>query len=529
MNRRTFLGLLGLTGCIDINEDCMNISKKWWWLHGGSVSDPSINVDNQQVWAILGDSKAAGYSTAVGDTPVSGTVYQYKRDTSTIIEVGATDLLYKFSTGSQWPNFGINYYNNTGIKPIFVNCGLASSCFYETNAALSWQPSTGNLYPAAKTYIDDCMTVAGVTRLGGVLIVLGTNDIRVGTFTIANILIAAQELIDTINTDYDSPNIYISIPSPVITPDTRCGEVKKFVKELADNYSNIYTTVNEITLYANAMYFDNLHFNYDGNVKFAEMTAAYIASTAATKELKRILTCVFVGGLTTDEKTAYTNFYNSAVANGYYDDLVSLQIYRASSKANVLSDVISYSSALDSGFTFVANDKIQTDGVSTYLQSYFSPTAYNLETNGFYNYITGIGTKTMQPMAGVIATAFGSISFARTLLGKNASDQMIWHGTRVTANVYATNTQVNSDKDYAIKRTANNSAVVLENNTVLQTDTGISSNAHSGMFMIGCKGNGFQTLEFYQGEFTYFFYSKNASMNYTAFLTDINQLLTDLA
>jgi len=28
MNRRSFLALLGLTGCIDINEDCMNINKK---------------------------------------------------------------------------------------------------------------------------------------------------------------------------------------------------------------------------------------------------------------------------------------------------------------------------------------------------------------------------------------------------------------------------------------------------------------------------------------------------------------------
>jgi len=30
MNRRSFLGLIGLGGCIDINED-MNINKRQWW------------------------------------------------------------------------------------------------------------------------------------------------------------------------------------------------------------------------------------------------------------------------------------------------------------------------------------------------------------------------------------------------------------------------------------------------------------------------------------------------------------------
>lgn len=44
MNRRAFLGLIGLMGCRDLNEDCMNISKKLWWMGGGGTSIPEYET-----------------------------------------------------------------------------------------------------------------------------------------------------------------------------------------------------------------------------------------------------------------------------------------------------------------------------------------------------------------------------------------------------------------------------------------------------------------------------------------------------
>jgi len=532
MNRRSFLALLGLTGCLDKNEDCMTINKKWWLMAGGGgVSDPSINIDNQQVWAIIGDSKAAGTSNAVGDTPSSNTVYQWDRTTGggSIVTVGASDILYVANTGSQWPNFGINYYNNTGIKPIFVNNGLSNARFYASeNAALSWRVSDGDLYPAAKTRIDACMTAANVTALGGVLMVLGVNDIRTSTDSVADVNAACTALIDQINTDYDSPPIYISIPGHGITPSERVGEIKWHIKGLADTYSNVHVTIHELTLYTNNLFFDTLHFSYDGNKKYAEMLANYIADSESDKEIRRVKNCCFVNALSSGHKTAYSTFITSSKASGNWEKLECLQIYRAASRENILTDIISLAAARDFSFGFNANDSITTDGITQYLDSYFNPFAYKLNSD-VNDFIAGIATGTMGAMSGVLATAFGTTSGSRTMLSKDASNDIKWHASRNTSSIYATDNQIESDKAYALKRTTSTNAILLKDNSTLQTETGAASAAQAnGPLMVGCRGTGFTPSEYHEGEFYYLFHA-DSSLNYTDFLTHINTLLTALS
>jgi len=86
MNRRHFLGLLGLSGCIDINEDCMNSKKQWWLNNAAGYSEDLIATIREDSFTSPVSAFSSNWTTFGADLPtVSGgnAVFQNGSGTAT--------------------------------------------------------------------------------------------------------------------------------------------------------------------------------------------------------------------------------------------------------------------------------------------------------------------------------------------------------------------------------------------------------------------------------------------------------------
>lgn len=491
-----------------------------------SGSDLYSNALGQEVIGIFGDSKAAGNSTAVGETPSANTVFQWNRAGS-IDAVTNTDLLYVNSTGSQWPRLGIRWFNGFAKKPIFVNNGMGGSNFYSSIGGTDSWDTNGTLYSDSVTRINACLSAAGIQRMKAAFIVCGVNDVN-SADTLQTVLDAIPSLITRINTDFPGTTIYISIPGQSITPNARVGSIKSAVMNLANTFSNVFVTVNEVTLFSNNYFSDALHFTAAGNAKWADMTMDYVLSSETDKEVRRVLNATFVDPLSTGNKSAYKTFVEGQKLLGNWSKLSSLQIYRADTKPNVLTDLTGNTAARDFGFTFNTKANASFDGISTYIQSYFLPVAYP-GTSTQDDFIFGLKTGASNTPAGTLATVYGNTSTTLTVLRQTATNVTAFYANSGSAVNYATDTTIQSNIRYAVKRTASNSLALFKNGVSVQTGSAASGSPTSGIFMVGCRGTAATPSEFWNGELMYTFYAQGSGFDLSGFETGIETLLTALA
>jgi len=137
MDRRSFLGLLGLIGCNDINEDCMDISKRNWWAGQTVISD--VDADD--------------YFTRV--EAAGGTVNNEQLITSQILSLKSSGV---------W-----NKILEFGLFDITTEAGATQKIKYVSNATVSpagtptWGASTGYQLPTSNSnkYINTNFNVNG--------------------------------------------------------------------------------------------------------------------------------------------------------------------------------------------------------------------------------------------------------------------------------------------------------------------------------------------------------------------------------
>lgn len=502
-----------------------------WWIDAinggeGSIVDDYTNEAGQQVIGIFGDSKAAGNSNGVGETPEPNTVWQYIR-TGSIGAVTNTDLLYVNNTGSQWPRVGIRWYNGFGRQPIFVQNGLGGSNFYSVDGGTDSWDTNGTLYSSAVGRINACLALAGVSKMKAAFIVLGVNDVN-SVDTLATVLAAIPSLITRINNDFPDTTIYISIPGQSITPNARVGSIKKAVMALSSSFSNVHVTVNEVTMFSNGYYADALHWTAAGNAKWADMTMDYVLSTEADKDVRRVQNATFITPLSTAHKAVYKAFVLGQKSNGNWSKFTSLQIYRGSSKANVLTDLTGYTAARDFGFTHASNDKVSFDGVSTYMQTYFNPVAYPGDTTQ-NDFIFGLKTGNANTAAGVLATLYGNTTTARTMLQQTTTPATAFNANANAATNYTTDTKIQANTRYCARRSASNAIALLKNGVVVQSGTTVSGGVTNGILMVGCRGTAATPSEYWSGDIYYTFYAQNTGFDVSGFESGMETLLTGLA
>lgn len=190
----------------------------------------------------LGHSKGRGNSSAAGDDP-RGTLTQWDAANSRIVTVGASDVL-EATVGSYWPAFATAFFSATNRRVQLCNNGIGGSGYrYDLDANLSWY-TTGNLWAASVTKARNWLNHVGAVDPDLVILHLGVSDANKApvTTTYADM----TNLIDRINTEYNSPRIMIiqEATNSAIFLTTwqllfNLAQFQKWQKQLSFDYANV--------------------------------------------------------------------------------------------------------------------------------------------------------------------------------------------------------------------------------------------------------------------------------------------------
>jgi hypothetical protein len=524
----------------------MNVKKLNWLLGSVPASVPadipsdvsdSTNTtgSNQQVIAIIGDSKANGTSDLVGPTPAANTVYQWNRAGS-VQTVTNADLLYVNTFGSQWPRFGIDYYNATGYKPVFVNYGAGGSAFYRTPTSSSWD-SGGDLWALAKTQIDACLANLSLTRPKAVMIVMGFNDAQ-RQDNLATSIAQVPDLISRINTAYGtSTQIYISITGAdgskiSIGTAGGLGAIQKAIKALPSTYSNVHVVVNEQMLMSGGLTKDGAHFNYEGNQLFGSLLCNYMVgrATETNKEICRVLYSTFYTSLTTAEKNAYRSFVGSQIIAGNWSKFSSLQIRTAKSRKNVLCDLIGNCLVRDNYFTTVQNTDITFDGSSSYISTGYDNTNV-IGAEGQDDVVMGWKTKEANTALNTQAALGGQTTGAYCMIRQNTTSGIDWwiNTSSGNKNTYTGDTKLQIGTHYAIQRSAAGACALLKGASgSVQSASTASTAKPTSPIIEGADAAGTTPSDYWSGGTYYFFAAQNTGFNYSNFVSNVDTLITAL-
>jgi hypothetical protein len=481
--------------------------------------------DSKQVWMVVGDSKAAGFNSdnVLGPTVTAGQMWQWNRSLSAVTAVTNSDVLYVQNKGSQWPDFGIQYYSNTsGKQVVLVNNGVGGTNFYSTSkpATDSWY-TNGSLYANAKSRTNACLTYLGLTKVKGVIILLGVNDINQGE-AIDSIKKSIPSLIDRINADYGTPQIYISNPGISSAISSSRGIIAKEIKKLQTTYSNVHWWFNERQLYANGGSTAIPHFNSQGNTQFGRALANYVTDTESDRDVRRIRNGHFYTNPNSTKLAAYKTFILAEKAAGNWDKIQSLQIKKGDTRFDVLNDVAGIACPTDDGFTFTANANIETDGTSAFANTYFYP-VYD-DVSGQDDVLVAVGIGTVTTSAGTVGTLFGTSVTNRLQLHQKSNSTIGFYTNTNTEAVYSGITKFANNKDYALRRNASSFQELLENNVSVQTSSQGSTGVGGGSIWLGSQG----LTEKMQVQYNYFLYTTNTGFNFSTFRSDIATLLSAL-
>ncbi len=354
--------------------------------HGGDTTP-----DGKQVFVLMGDSIGRGNSTAAGTTPTAGTVYQWNASGSSVDQVGASDLLEvqaAGTTGSPWPRFGIDYYNATQKKATFVCTAIGGSAWYSNSAGDSWY-TNGSLYSNAVTKTNNALAAMKLTRVKGVIIVLGIND-AMGALGLD--LTYLTSLITRINSDFFSPRIFVSIPdkdAATSAVQQRLFTLRVMIKSLSVTYNNVEVggNIHSIRTWDSATYFqgDDVHLTFDGNELLGTMLArqADLANTNTYDKLARSIVCNMFTTLSSARESLINNFIVAQRAKGNIPLLDNFYLFKNSSVQNAsVNWGFTADTGTATGATFNTNASLETDGSTNSIALH----ALTLNTNDTANY-----------------------------------------------------------------------------------------------------------------------------------------------
>lgn len=344
---------------------------------GGSVADEFTNAQGQQVVWVIGDSHGrARASGAYGPTPTAGTVYQFYG--GTINEIGATDIqqdVDDVNWGSIWPQFGINYFNATGNKPVITLSPIGGTTFAFDAAAVDCWADTSTLYVDSKVLCDDALSAVGVQSPRYIVVILGNND-AFYTVALATIQTAINQVFATLTTDYPNAEILVVQNGRLAAGsiNLRINTIRSYLIQAAIDNPNVFIAASQATLDAVGSCFlaDNIHMNQTGNNHIADMLGKFVLNTSYTKWARSIISN-HLSELSSARKTLIQNFVTTVGASLHSAE--GIFKFKAATEQDTFVD-FSFMTAFYNlaGFTFTANSHITTNGSSTYGRINFIPT-----------------------------------------------------------------------------------------------------------------------------------------------------------
>lgn len=511
----------------------------YYYNTGSSQATADTTADGKQAFLIVADSIGAGLTGHTASAlPASGTAYEYDRNTNTIINFGdgAGVNGFSFNTKSPWAKFCIDYNAATGKKPVIINRGASSSTISPALSGLignDWQ-TTGTNYNLAVTAANDCLTKLGLTKLKGILVILGINDVQgqsgTDSFTVAQISAYFDTLISNLISQFgsDVPILVTAIGiTNTIRVDSRLSGVRNFIKQKTISVSNVYMSCTLQPFFVNGYYeSDNIHPNVTGNDHAGAMFARWFKNDTYTKSARSIISCHFED-LPTSDKAKVQTFMSSFESTYQSANLLYLTKPLGTLRANATLDWAFLNGPdTDGGFSFTSGVGVSTNGSSTLFNLGHNQlnSAIDVTTSDYFMEVK-LGTVTS---TGVTACAIGiqttgptRAMFVRALNTGGVN----WAAISTTSNTYATDTNIVSNASYAVNRASGNESL-LKNGSVVQGPTAnVAATIQNFNYYLGALNSAGTAAQFLNAVYERVMIIKQSAIaNKSAFITALNAL-----
>lgn len=241
----------------------------------GSRYKGDETTDGKQVVGIIGDSNADGRAASV-PTVGADTLFLWNASGGTVDEITTQSVANETSGGpygSIWQQYATVRKSAFNKKTVIVNGASGGSEFYPNGDNNNWYTS-GTLYDAWKTQMEDCLDELGLIKPKHIIINLGINDIRGGT-TIANITLGIESLAARIMADFpNTPIRFIQVGRSETTGNGQLFyQTRKAIRDVCQNNANCHICGDAsmfigITGSYNA---DNLHYSDTMNGTLGDM------------------------------------------------------------------------------------------------------------------------------------------------------------------------------------------------------------------------------------------------------------------
>lgn len=500
-------------------------------LLSSSSSQPSSDTtsDGKQVFLIVGDSNAGDTSatTTLGPETLSDTCYLWngtdltEKTTGDINNAGATN-------GTAWKKFALDYNAATSKKVVFVNQAEGGSSFEDDGSGEDWS-SDGDLYAAAKTEADACLAFLELTKLKGIFVFLGINDAR-GATALATIATAVDSLFDRLTTDFPDTPIYVISTgrdenSALIS--SRKFAIKKYLKDASVEYDDVELSANAYSFFPWGAYAgDNIHLlQTTGYNKLGEIQGRVAQETDTNKEVRQVYS-YFHTPLSSAHKAAYKTFIEGCQSDGNWDLLDELQIYRGSTRNNVLISLKNVTAPLDSNFDFTENDCI-TGGSGKYLRTNFIPSVCPVVAT-VDDFICGVKTKTNATAAGTAAYLFGGLNTTAVRLLQASGSVLAYSCNDTTATSWTSgDTKFADETWYCIGRSAGIKSLFKNPTEVHSASVAVGAACTRDIYVCALNNDGSAATPIASGVYCWF-YAKKTGFNLSAFQSRMDTLLTAL-
>lgn len=432
------------------------------WYGSGGTSDgntsQNTNALGQQAFLIIGDSTAAGQNNVVkgvGPTPTAGTSYYYRRSTNTVIQIGATDLALAAnppSDGSPWPQFAISYNATSGKKACVISTGVGGSTFSPNGDNTNWS-TTGSFYSLAVTDANNCMAVLGVTKLRGIYISCGTNDIGAAT-ALSTVESDINSLITRLQTDFPGVDIVMmQVGLHVATQSQRRAAITQYIKNAAINNSNVYLLGGLAALLAAGnMTFGNVHPHQPGNNDLGKQYARWVTNYRLSKWVRSI-----VSSCTDDLSAARITLISNLIDNNFaeYMNHDCFYLLKNTTIGNAFMDWTFLNCPRNFGATFTANSHVQfVSGSSQYFTTGYLP-LYSAYKSTPSDYFAAVKVKTATTPSGTVGCLIGARNAGNTIfntLRQTATPSILYMNNDGTFTVTTGDTVFLNDTEHMTGR-----------------------------------------------------------------------------
>lgn len=520
MDRRQFIGLLGLIGCED-----MLIAQHGYL--GGALA-------KKDVFLAIGDSNSAGKGRTLGPVTSRDTLYQYQ--SGTLVEITTTDISTNTPLGdygTSYKQFAIDYRANTGHSVVMVTHGKSGANFYPSGDDDNFY-TTGDLYAPAVADAAAACALAGVSQVTAVFVNLGINDVRDGVSD-ANITTGIDSLFDRLETDFPGVPILViqvGVQDGPVFNSAKLYHIREQIRNAVVTRTDFYFVSNNCSFYnrgATNTYYDveTLHLDQAGNNIQGAQMARWFTLSSYSKPARNVLSCMMVLPSTTRMNLIATFVDNQVAASNNFYKMDMLYLYKTNDLANIFLDWTFFWVQTDvvSNVTFNTNSDIETNGSTSFIANY-NPNYINTSLPTQTDWIYGVKQKqnlTPNPSSLIMFGGRESAILATTALVQISGGPGNFTINSVTSDNNGV-TRYADDTLFCIARTGT-TARYIENSTTITSVTRASTGKTNNTITIGALNTGLVQSFFYAGKFEYCFSARYSDFDISSFYTDMETLL----